>query len=150
LLTDLTVSLSSATCLRDEDTSLLPFDTRPTGSPYWMAPEVLNRARSDSSKADIWSFGVTVIEMLLGYTPHSDLAPMRAFLSIAKEGIPSLPPALERYSEHLRDFVRQCTTFEAEKRPSAKELLSHPFLSLACPVAELARFVRKKKTESEP
>ena len=72
------------------------------GSPYWMAPEIVSQSQYDF-KADIWSLGITVIEMATQNPPHANLDPMRAVSLILQS---TLPPRLEGdFSRPLKDFV---------------------------------------------
>jgi serine/threonine protein kinase len=74
------------------------------GTPYWMAPEVIQHSNYDF-KADIWSFGITVYEMAVGDPPYADKDPMQALFFISKT-----PPAkLEgKYSPVLKEFISLC------------------------------------------
>lgn len=81
------------------------------GSPFWMAPEVAKRLKFDE-KADIWSFGVTMIEVLYGRPPLWQLDPARAVRTIAK----AMPPRLEGdFSKDLKDFVNSCLHDDPEQ-----------------------------------
>merc|ERR1712137_989045 len=97
------------------------------GTPYWMAPEVIQGAQYDT-KADIWSTGVMAIEMIDGLPPYMDQAPLRALFLIVSKGLPP-PRNVAFMSEDFKDFVNQCTIVDPEKRPGATELLKHPFLT---------------------
>eukprot|EP00063_Salmo_salar_P054101 XP_014028936.1 PREDICTED: mitogen-activated protein kinase kinase kinase 19-like isoform X3 [Salmo salar] len=96
------------------------------GTPYWMAPEVINET-GHGRKSDIWSVGCTVFEMATGKPPLSHMDKMAALFYIgARRGLmPSLP---DRFSEDARDFVQVCLTNDQKQRPSAEQLLDHPFI----------------------
>ncbi|GAB0200321.1 serine/threonine-protein kinase 10-like [Grus japonensis] len=102
------------------------------GTPYWMAPEVVQCETSKESpygyKADIWSLGITLIEMAEMEPPHHELNPLRVLLKIAK----SQPPTLrhpKRWSEDFKDFLRKSLEKSPEARWSASQLLQHPFVA---------------------
>eukprot|EP01138_Halocafeteria_seosinensis_P011166 gb/GECG01011404.1/.p1 GENE.gb/GECG01011404.1/~~gb/GECG01011404.1/.p1 ORF type:complete len:1434 (+),score=250.95 gb/GECG01011404.1/:1-4302(+) len=94
------------------------------GTPYWMAPEVIEMAGT-SSACDIWSVGCTIIEMLTGKPPYFDYNPMTALFRIVQDEYPPFP---EQISPALRDFLIQCFKKEPSFRKSAQELLSHPWI----------------------
>ncbi|RZB63114.1 mitogen-activated protein kinase kinase kinase 1-like [Glycine soja] len=96
------------------------------GSPYWMAPEVVKlRKHGYGLAADIWSLGCTVLEMLTCQPPYSHLGKMEA-LSLIGKGHP--PPLPESLSTDARDFILKCLQVNPNKRPTAAQLLDHPFL----------------------
>ncbi|CAJ1935934.1 unnamed protein product [Sphenostylis stenocarpa] len=106
------------------------------GSPYWMAPEVvnLNSGGGYGLAADIWSLGCTVLEMLTRQPPYSDLEGMQALFLIGR-GKP--PPIPEYLSKDAQDFIRECLQVNPNERPTAAQLLDHPFLrrTLLSPVS---------------
>jgi len=98
------------------------------GTPYWMAPEVLQSAEYDG-KADIWSLGITAIELAVGEPPHSDIHPMRAIFLIPQSDPPTLPEP-SKWSAEFHDFLKVCLVKNPSERPSAEFLLSnHPFIT---------------------
>ncbi|KAI1230412.1 hypothetical protein IHE44_0010399 [Lamprotornis superbus] len=97
-----------------------------TGTPYWMSPEVIS-GEGYGRKADVWSLGCTVVEMLTEKPPWAEYEAMAAIFKIATQPTnPQLPPHI---SEPCRDFLKQIFV-EARHRPSAEELLRHHFAQL--------------------
>ncbi len=97
------------------------------GTPYWMSPEVISQSNYDS-KCDIWSLGITCIEMAEGKPPYSEI---RTFL-VMKKIISNPPKGLSNpnlWSKDFNDFVMKCLTFDPLKRPSAKDLIKHNFIT---------------------
>ena len=105
-----------------------------------MAPEVI-RQDQYGSKADIWSLGISAIEMAHGEPPYADEHPMRVLLLIPQ----SEPPQLqgEQWSPAFKDFVSLCLQKDARLRPSAKELLRHQWIRAARSKAALVDLVEK-------
>ncbi|CAF0748453.1 unnamed protein product [Adineta ricciae] len=96
------------------------------GTPFWMSPEVIMQHKYDYS-ADIWSLGITAIELAKGEPPYSDLHPMRVLLQIPKNSPPQL---VGNYSKFFREFVEACLQKNPEHRPTAQQLRRLKFVSL--------------------
>ncbi|XP_010620470.1 serine/threonine-protein kinase 10 isoform X1 [Fukomys damarensis] len=120
------------------------------GTPYWMAPEVvLCETMKDTPydyKADIWSLGITLIEMAQIEPPHHELNPMRVLLKIAKSDPPTLL-APSKWSAEFRDFLKVTLDKNPETRPSAAQLLEHPFVSSITNNKALRELVAEAKAE---
>lgn len=91
------------------------------GSPYWMAPEVLSKQVYDS-KADIWSFGIAMIELLTGNPPYHFLDAKQVILMLTKDNA-ALPRLEGPFSKATLEFVNQCLRPDPESRPSSFDLL---------------------------
>jgi len=95
------------------------------GSPYWIAPEIIEMESSPTPACDIWSTGCTTIELFTGEPPNIEMPTMSAMFAIVSQGITDLP---ENASPDLTDFLRCCLQRKPADRPTATKLLSHPFL----------------------
>eukprot|EP01135_Chromosphaera_perkinsii_P009416 Nk52_evm92s1737 gene=Nk52_evmTU92s1737 len=123
-LADFGVSAKNKSTLQRRDTFI--------GTPYWMAPEVIRCEtlvdQPYDSKCDIWSLGITAIELAEMNPPLHEMHPMRVLFKIPKSPPPVLScPAL--WSESFHNFLQCCLVKDPKLRPSAKELLDHPFVN---------------------
>uniref|UniRef100_A0A803TTN6 non-specific serine/threonine protein kinase n=1 Tax=Anolis carolinensis TaxID=28377 RepID=A0A803TTN6_ANOCA len=122
------------------------------GTPYWMAPEVVmcetSKDRPYDYKADVWSLGVTLIEMAEIEPPHHELNPMRVLLKIAKSEPPSLAQP-SKWSADFKDFLRKCLEKNVDARWTTSELLQHPFVTVTTnkPIRELIAEAKAEVTE---
>ncbi|KAI9293815.1 kinase-like protein [Neoconidiobolus thromboides FSU 785] len=94
------------------------------GTPNWMAPEVIS-LQGASTASDIWSLGCTIIELLTGKPPYSELNAMAALYRIVEDHHPPLPDDL---SENLHNFLILCFQKEPVTRPTAEELFFHDWI----------------------
>ncbi|WRT67650.1 uncharacterized protein IL334_004622 [Kwoniella shivajii] len=94
------------------------------GSPYWMAPEVIEQ-NGASTSSDIWSVGCVVVELLQGKPPYGDLAPMQALWRIVQDESMKIPDGA---SPIVKDFLYHCFQKDPNLRVSAKKLLRHPWM----------------------
>uniref|UniRef100_A0A3Q3FM25 non-specific serine/threonine protein kinase n=1 Tax=Labrus bergylta TaxID=56723 RepID=A0A3Q3FM25_9LABR len=100
------------------------------GTPYWMAPEVIacdeNPDATYDFKSDLWSLGITAIEMAEGAPPLCDMHPMRALFLIPRNPAPRLKS--KKWSKKFQSFIDSCLVKSHSQRPSTEQLLKHPFI----------------------
>lgn len=96
------------------------------GTPFWMSPEVISKSKYNK-KTDIWSLGITAIEMAEGEPPYSNIHPIKAMFVI-KNNPPSGLSDSSKWTVEFNDFVKKCLTLDPKKRPNAYDLLKHPFI----------------------
>ncbi|XP_071355074.1 TRAF2 and NCK interacting kinase a isoform X5 [Trachinotus anak] len=100
------------------------------GTPYWMAPEVIacdeNPDATYDFKSDLWSLGITAIEMAEGAPPLCDMHPMRALFLIPRNPAPVLKS--KKWSKKFQSFIESCLVKSHSQRPSTEQLLKHPFI----------------------
>lgn len=111
------------------------------GTPFWMAPEVIQEIGYDCL-ADIWSLGITAIEMAEGKPPYADIHPMRAIFMIPTKPPPTFKEA-DRWSSEFQDFVSRCLVKNPEERATASQLLQHPFIQSAKSVSVLNSMIQE-------
>ncbi|KAL1788813.1 STE20-like serine serine/threonine-protein kinase isoform X1 [Sigmodon hispidus] len=122
------------------------------GTPYWMAPEVVmcetSKDRPYDYKADVWSLGITLIEMAEIEPPHHELNPMRVLLKIAKSEPPTLAQP-SKWSSNFKDFLKKCLEKNVDARWTTSQLLQHPFVTVDSnkPVRELIAEAKAEVTE---
>lgn len=125
--------------------------TTTIGSSYWMAPETLMGGGYDS-KADIWSLGITLMEMAEGIPPLIEEQPHKAAFRIVNDPPPKLSRP-DQWSPQFNDFLARCLTKNPDKRPTAAELLTHPFVKGAegqtKELLELLAWVEKHKKKGK-
>jgi len=123
---DGTLKLCDFGCSKKLDIiSLTQGCTTLTGTPHYMAPEVV-LGKPYGRKADLWSVGAVMVEMATGQPPWSDLAPVAALFRLGSpDAVPAIPSFL---SPDARHFLGLCFTRDPKQRPSAADLLAHPFL----------------------
>ena len=102
------------------------------GTPCYMAPEILQEETGYTQKADIWSFGITAIELATGSAPYSTLQPLAVVQKILKAPPPNLFPS-NGHSVELCNLVKACLNHDPTKRPTAQDLLQMPFFKKAQP-----------------
>nr|XP_034328483.1 STE20-like serine/threonine-protein kinase isoform X3 [Crassostrea gigas] len=120
------------------------------GTPYWMAPEVIMcETLKDSPydfKADIWSLGITLIEFAQIEPPNHDMHPMRVLIKIQKSDPPTLAKP-SKWSKNFNQFISKCLVKNPDSRPTAVELLEHPFIAGYDNKKEILNLIMESKAE---
>ncbi|XWS40737.1 hypothetical protein CRYUN_Cryun17cG0021300 [Craigia yunnanensis] len=112
------------------------------GTPCWMAPEVMQQLHGYDFKADIWSFGITALELAHGHAPFSKYPPMKVLLMTLQNAPPGLDYERDkRFSKSFKEMVATCLVKDPKKRPTSEKLLKHHFFKHARPYDFLARTI---------
>lgn len=99
------------------------------GTPYWMAPEVISSSQY-SFPSDIWSIGITAVELSEGSPPYIEYTPSKAMINIVKNGFPGYRFP-DKHSTEFKDFVSHCVQMDPSLRWTCSSLLEHPFIQRA-------------------
>jgi len=100
------------------------------GTAYWMSPEMIKRL-PHSTKADVWSLGIVILEMLLRVPPFASSRILSMFKAVCGETIEILDSSRIKFSDSVRSFLSNCLQSDPDQRASSVELLKHPFVENA-------------------
>ncbi|EGG17721.1 putative protein serine/threonine kinase [Cavenderia fasciculata] len=117
------------------DFSIEREDIHMCGSPFWMPPEQI-QGQPHSFSADIWSFGVCIVEMINRKVPHHN-SRLKAMISVVTDGIKFTKAEHPDWSDEILDFLDKCLQVDPTKRSTAQQLLEHPFLLKCCTLKEI-------------
>jgi len=116
------------------------------GTPYYMAPELVQRIPY-REKVDVWSVGITVLEVMTGRPPFYELDPQEALEAIVNQGVEGIVG--DEYSKEIKDFCNQrCLRTNSEERATAEELLQHQYITKACTKEAFGERVKKIQATS--
>jgi len=123
-----------------------------TGTPCWMAPEVMEHTEGYDEKADIWSVGITAMELGFGRAPYAKYPPMKVMLLTLQEEPPTCAiygrehsgPGAYEFSKAYHSMIAKCLRRDPKKRPTAKKLLEHKFFARAADKGYLMEHLLRK------
>eukprot|EP01119_Soliformovum_irregulare_P006046 TRINITY_DN177_c0_g1_i3.p1 TRINITY_DN177_c0_g1~~TRINITY_DN177_c0_g1_i3.p1 ORF type:complete len:931 (-),score=352.87 TRINITY_DN177_c0_g1_i3:97-2889(-) len=117
------------------------------GTPYWMAPEVVANKTGNQPyefKADLWSLGITLLELAEMNPPLHEIHPMKALMMIPMRDPPTFTHP-DKWSKEFRDFITICLAKSPEKRKTAEEMMQHPFITSCKSKQVLIDLIQKRK-----